>query len=149
IAAKAGIAPPTPAQVLSLYKKLGTNATLKQVLLDLGPYPSLPPVLEAGDTSPALEQPNPLDVEQLTFQMQAASQDLAGLLWSPGDLDAFRTALSTVMGHAFNNADIRPVAMTLADGDPQMLQLRDELSLVLSTRTRPLKLRFVGDRIQH
>src|SRR5437899_9046912 len=91
IAAKAGVAPPTPLQVLALYRRAASLPSLKQALEDFGPLGATTgPEAGDGTDTPILQQPNPLDVEQLTLQMQNFEQDLFGVAYSPAEMDALR-----------------------------------------------------------
>src|SRR5439155_9922516 len=121
--------------------------TVKQALEEFGPISTGPPVPEAGD-GPETPQTAPINGEQFGFQLQNATQDLLGLLFAPGEMDAFRSALQTVLGHPFSNADIRPVARAFSDGGPWLEDLQNELTLMLPTRVRPIKIRFLGQKIQ-
>src|SRR5207244_2285286 len=73
VAAQAGVAPPRPLQVLSMYRRAPKLPSLKQALEDFGPLDTVPNLPEehdgTTDGSP-LTLPNPLDVEQLSLQIQ-------------------------------------------------------------------------------
>ena len=68
------------------------------------------------------------------------------MVYAPAEMDAFREALQAVTGQPFSNLNIRLAVRKLADGDPQMDQVRDELALLLGTRVRPARLRFTAQK---
>jgi uncharacterized repeat protein (TIGR01451 family) len=142
IAIEAGIAPPTPLQVLSMYSKASSIPTLKTMLSVYGPMPAPPPVPVATDAPFTLLPTSPDQLDQLTFEFQTSSQTLTNLLYLTGDMDALRDALTTVLKAPINNAQIRPVVLRFAEDTPEKEQLLNELSLVLNTRNHPEKLSF-------
>jgi uncharacterized repeat protein (TIGR01451 family) len=148
IAAQAGIAAPTPLQVLAMYNQVPSIPSLKTALESFGPVPAPPPTPMASDTFFALRPSSAEQMETLAFEFQNATQSLVRLLYYPSEMDALRNALTSVMGQPISNAHIRWVALTFDDPSPEMDQLLNELSLVLSTRDMPAKLSFVGQRVR-
>jgi len=142
IALQAGIAPPTPLQVISMYNKASSIPTLKTMLSSFGPMPAPPPIPVATDAPFALLPSDPLQVEQLSFELQNSSDTLTNILYSTTEMDALRDALTTVLKAPITNAQIRPVVLDFSQDAQEKEQLINELSLVLNTRTRPEKVSF-------
>jgi len=142
IAIEAGIAPPTPLQVLSMYTRASSIPTLKTMLSVFGPMPAPPPTPVATDAPFTLLPTTPEQLEQLTFEFQNSSQTLTNVLYLNGEMDALRDALTTVLKAPITNAQIRPVVLRFAENSPEKEQLLNELSLVLNTRNHPEKLSF-------
>jgi hypothetical protein len=122
-----------------------TIPTLKSALGAFGPVPAPPPLPVATDAPFILRPATPGQLDELSFEFLMSSQDLYGLLYSPGEMNLFRDALTAVLHQPITTAHIRPVAQNFSNESPEVQELLNELSLVLPTRTVPAKLSFQAD----